>query len=45
MEEEVVDIAEEDGLGGGEREVVLADDQQVVVDGDLAVLVYRLHWA
>lgn len=44
MEDDVVDIAEEDGLGGGEREVVLVDDKQLIVDGDLAVFVYRLHW-
>lgn len=44
MEDEVVDLAEEDGLGGGEREVVLVDDKKVVVDDYLTVFVERLHW-
>jgi hypothetical protein len=43
LHEEVLDVGPEDGLGGREWEVVLADDDGVTVDDHLTVLVQRLH--
>jgi hypothetical protein len=43
MQHHVVNVSDEDGLGSGQREVVLVDDQHVLVEHHLAVLVKRVH--
>ena len=43
MEDEVADIAEEDGLRGGEGEVVFVNHKKFIVYDYLTVIVERLH--
>lgn len=43
LQEQVLDIGPEDGLGCGEGKIVLVNDDGISVNGNLTVLVERLH--
>lgn len=38
-ERDSFNITEEDGFGGGEREIVLIDNDEILIDGYLVVLI------